>query len=345
MASSKCSVDSCKRDFDTLCGHCQKNVCSKHYIEHVKLANDELSPLADRLNSLINDVQQTTPLQHVLKQLEQWRSNAHRQVDRVCDERKQHLQKIVGIKLAEQMKRLQEIRQEVKELIDEGDASFKQIEKIKTAIDDCQKRYCDITAARFVNMKLKPIEIMLEIDVEKPFNGGTLLSEEHQKKLNEFYGNRDQKWVLIYKATRDGFRAVDFHRCCNNQGPTMTIIQSQTGGYLFGGYIYVSWASRQSYAVDNNSPFLFTLTSPYGIPPAKYQIARPEYAIHDLSGYGPTFGGGHDIYICDQSDTTTGSYSNFPHSYSDRTGNGNATFTGNKNFQTSDIEVYKLKTN
>jgi len=318
-------------------------MCSKHYIEHVKLTNDELSPLADRLNSLINDVQQTTPLQHVLKELEQWRSDAHRQVDRVCDERKQQLQEIVGIKLAEQMKKLQEIRREVKELIDEGDASFKQIEKIKTAIDECQKRYCDITAARFVNMKLKPIEITLEIGVEKPFNGGTLLSEEHQKKLNEFYGNRDQKWVLIYKATRDGFRAVDFHRCCDNQGPTMTIIQSKSGGYLFGGYSSVSWASRADYIVDNSGPFLFTLTNPHGIPPTKYQVADPKSAIRDHSRYGPTFGGGHDIYICDQSNTTTYSNSNFPHSYIDTTGKGNATFTGNKNFQVNEIEVYRLK--
>ena len=345
MASSKCSVDSCKRDFDMLCGHCQKNVCTKHYIEHVKLANDELCPLADRLNSLINDVQQSTRRQDVLKELEQWRSDAHQQVDKICDETKQHVQQSVEIKLSKQQEKLHEIRQEVKELIDEGDASFKQIQKVKTAINECQERYNYVKEACFVKMELKPIEMLLQIVKDELFNGGTLLSEENQEKLNEFYSKWNTKWVLIYKATRDGFRSNDFHRYCNKQGPTMTIIQSKTGGYLFGGYTSVSWQSIDNYAVDNNGPFLFTLTNPHGIPPTKYKIAHPKSAIRDHSDYGPIFGGGHDINVCDQSYTTTYSNSNFPHSYIDTTGKGNATFTGNKNFQTREIEVYKLKTN
>ena len=342
MASSKCTINSCKRDFDMLCGHCQKNVCPKHYIEHLKSVNQELIPLADNLNCIVNDIQQGVPLQDALNKLEQWRSHAHQQVNEVCNNTKQHIQQIVEIKLSKQMKKLHEIRQEVKELIDEGDASFKQVKKIKAAINECQERYSYVKEACFVKMELKPIEMLLQIPDETLFNGGALLIEEHQEKLNEFYGKWNTKWVLIYKATKDGFRSTDFHQHCNNQGPTMTIIQSKTSGYLFGGYTSISWISKGYYVADSNGPFLFTLTNPHGIPPAKYQIARPEYAIHDLSGYGPTFGGGHDIYICDQSDTTTGSYSNFPHSYSDRTGNGNATFTGNKNFQTSDIEVYRL---
>ena len=62
MASSKCSIDGCKRDFDILCAHCQNNFCTKHYMEHVKLANDQLIPLADKLNSIIDSVQQHNPL-------------------------------------------------------------------------------------------------------------------------------------------------------------------------------------------------------------------------------------------------------------------------------------------
>lgn len=345
MASSKCSVDSCKRDFDILCGHCKSNVCSKHYIEHVKLANEDLTPLADRLNSILNDVQQDIPLQGVFQELEHWRSTAHEEIDKICDQRKQQLQEIIEAKLAKQTTKLQEIRQELKELIDEGDASFKQIEKVKTAIDECQKQYSDIKADRFLKIELKPIEMMIQIIDEQYFNGGTLLSKEHQIKLNEFYGKCDQKWVLIYKATRDGSQGTDFHRCCDNQGPTMTIIQSKSGGYLFGGYTSVSWGAVGNYVVDNNGPFIFTLTNPHDIPPTKYQNSRPEYAIHAANNYGPTFGGGHDIYVCNQSHINTGSTTNFPHSYIDTTGKNYTTFAGNKNFQTSEIEVYRLETN
>jgi len=67
------------------------------------------------------------------------------------------------------------------------------------------------------------------------FEGTTLLNIEQQLKLNEIYDVKDQRWKLLYNAAVDGFGANAFHRLCDNQGPTMTVIKS-TGGYLFGGY-------------------------------------------------------------------------------------------------------------
>jgi hypothetical protein len=161
-------------------------------------------------------------------------------------------------------------------------------------------------------------------------------------KLNEFYGKGNQRWVLIYKATRDGFASSDFHRCCDDQGPTMTVIRSKDGGYLFGGYTSVSWKSTGTYVADNNGPYLFTLTNPHGIPPTKYCVKNVQYSIHAVKTYGPTFGGGFDLCVCDNSQTKADSYCNFPYSYIDITNRGKATFTGSYNFQTSEIEVYRL---
>ena len=31
---------------------------------------------------------------------------------------------------------------------------------------------------------------------------------------------------LIYRGSRDGFKAIDFHTKCDNQGPTISIIKS-----------------------------------------------------------------------------------------------------------------------
>jgi type I site-specific restriction endonuclease len=106
MASSKCSVDGCKRDFDTLCAHCQSNFCTKHYFEHVKLANNELVPLADRLNSIINSIQELDPLHQAFQQLEQWREMSHRQIDKLYNEKKRELQAEVQQKLEKQMNKL-----------------------------------------------------------------------------------------------------------------------------------------------------------------------------------------------------------------------------------------------
>ena len=50
-------------------------------------------------------------------------------------------------------------------------------------------------------------------------------------------------FTLIFQASSDGKSAEDFHRCCDNKGPTLVVIQS--GQYIFGGYTSKSWTSRK----------------------------------------------------------------------------------------------------
>jgi hypothetical protein len=186
------------------------------------------------------------------------------------------------------------------------------------------------------------LHALMDILADIYFPNGTLLQLEQKKKLNEFYGKTNQQWELIYKASRDGFDANAFHSRCNNKGPTMTIIQSNNN-YLFGGYTAVPWTSDGSYKNDTTA-FLFTLTNPHDIPPTKYLInpSQSANAVYHNSSYGPTFGSGHDIYLANGSNSNNSSYTNFPSGYTDTTGKGNATFTGARNFTSSDIEVFKL---
>ena len=50
-------------------------------------------------------------------------------------------------------------------------------------------------------------------------------------------------FTLIFRASSDGKTAADFHRCCDNKGPTLIVIQSEE--YIFGGYTSKSWTSRK----------------------------------------------------------------------------------------------------
>lgn len=160
--------------------------------------------------------------------------------------------------------------------------------------------------------------------------------------MNEWIGNHEQKWKLLYKATRDGFESAQLHRCCDNSGPTITVVESNNGGYLLGGYTSVSWHSSGIFIEDHNNPFLFTLTNPCGIEPTKYSAVLEKYAIYAHRDYGPTFGGGHDLFVANSSDKNRHSSANFPHSYHDTTARGSMTFTGGNHFQPSEIEVYRL---
>jgi hypothetical protein len=66
-------------------------------------------------------------------------------------------------------------------------------------------------------------------------------------------------------------------------------------------------------------------------------------AIYCQSSYGPTFGGGHDFRIYDQSNANSSSYSNFDYSYENRTGYEKTTvLAGAYNFTVKELEVFSV---
>ena len=43
----------------------------------------------------------------------------------------------------------------------------------------------------------------------------------------------DDKWSLLYRATRDGFGAKDFHSNCDGHSNTLTILKAKQSEYTF----------------------------------------------------------------------------------------------------------------
>ncbi|CAF2849710.1 unnamed protein product [Rotaria sp. Silwood2] len=190
MASSKCSIDGCKRNSDALCDHCKSQLCTKHFIEHVKLVNNELPALSDEINSIVDKLQQRDLTRYVFEQIEQWREESHRRIDEICDEKKQQLKIEIDQNINNHMKKLRELGQEVEELIDEGDASFKQIENIKNNIEKCREQCKQFEISDYFCLNFKAVNLEITLLHHELFTGGgTLLSVEHQLKLNEFYVN------------------------------------------------------------------------------------------------------------------------------------------------------------
>ena len=50
---------------------------------------------------------------------------------------------------------------------------------------------------------------------------------------------------MIYTASNKEINAEDFHKNCDNQGPTLIIIKalSSQGERIYGGYTDISWQS------------------------------------------------------------------------------------------------------
>lgn len=128
--------------------------------------------------------------------------------------------------------------------------------------------------------------------------------------------SNEKNWKLIYRGSRDGFDAKDFHRECDDRAKTVTVIKT-TNGNIFGGYTEKSWNSINSACSDTNA-FIFSLVNKANKP----FIAVSKHSIGFIGckqDCGPIFGdvlrGGYDIFIASDSDANPKSHSHIGYSY------------------------------
>ena len=107
------------------------------------------------------------------------------------------------------------------------EANFYQIQELVDALE----RPYDPTQSPILGLKVAELfgESMI------------VITEEHRNALREFLPSGCENWHLLFRASRHGFKAQNFHSRCDYKGPTVTIVQS--GDYIFGGFMEISWAS------------------------------------------------------------------------------------------------------
>ena len=90
---------------------------------------------------------------------------------------------------------------------------------------------------------------------------GDIIKTEEQYNLICDWINREKNFnfKLLYKASTDGDTKNIFHKKCDNQGPTVSIIESKDG-HIFGGYASQSWDKNTHFISDVNS-FLFNINA------------------------------------------------------------------------------------
>ncbi|RIA96080.1 hypothetical protein C1645_872336 [Glomus cerebriforme] len=121
-----------------------------------------------------------------------------------------------------------------------------------------------------------------------------ILSRKHFVLLSNWIDKkkRDIKYNLIYRASRDGETASDFHRNCDNKGATIIVIKIKGSEKFIGGYSPIGWDSSESYKHGTDS-FLFTFTT-------NLQIADVRYSNGNLQSiicYSKIFGF-NDLFYC-----------------------------------------------
>jgi len=118
---------------------------------------------------------------------------------------------------------------------------------------------------------------------------------------------------LLYQNTLDGDSAGNFHSRCDGKGATVVIYESVNGN-IFGGYTSRSWSNPSSGRYySSTGSFLFRLRP--SMERYDLKIGRENYAVYHRNTYGPTFGGGHEIYITDYCRSIANCYSSSGNTY------------------------------
>jgi hypothetical protein len=160
-----------------------------------------------------------------------------------------------------------------------------------------------------------------------------------------FAGFRKKKCSLLWRGSRDGFGAKEFHRRCGDHSNTLTVILD-TKGNIFGGFISMKWDGSTRYKRkedDNENCFLFTLKNPHNIPARKFELRseRKHEAIYQDSTRGPCFYG---LGVCNDCNTHSRNYvRDWGYTYINNTQlKPELFFTGSNQFQVKEIEIFEI---
>jgi len=160
--------------------------------------------------------------------------------------------------------------------------------------------------------------------------------------LTEGAEDKALRLELLYRASRDGWAAQDFHSRCDGKGATITVIKC-SGGFVFGGYADVPWSSHGGY-IPSPKAFLFSLHGPSGLGPVKLPLVKNchQNAMVGIGSFGPTFGGGHDLRVGNNANAGK-SYTALGCSYHLPAGqSGRTFFTGAHEFRAAEVEVHQV---
>ncbi|CAF1478509.1 unnamed protein product [Rotaria sp. Silwood1] len=175
--AKRCLIETCKREAETYCYHCSNDVCTKHYLEHKKWIQEQLHPLVDEINFIYDrfhhdDKNQTKSIPqyliNVYSQLDKWKTDCHHHIDIVYHRVQSQIENIVKSHQHEETQKtnhnlelLEKLRQQLKELLKEGDMTYRQLETMKRQLEELKKKEQD-------PIKYPDISIITQkLDVEK----------------------------------------------------------------------------------------------------------------------------------------------------------------------------------
>ena len=166
-----------------------------------------------------------------------------------------------------------------------------------------------------------------------------------EDEIQKIYNKNISKYELLFRASKDGFRATDFHNKCDGENNTLILVKT-TNGRRFGGFTDFPW-NNKNINRNGEKEFTFSLDNEkvYNFEANNNNIYNN---VNSNSNWeGPNFGGKYGFKLCDSCDTYSSSqdysYSySYDYNYNRYQNNKNYGLAENSNFLVKDYEVFKI---
>ena len=225
-----------------------------------------------------------------------------------------------------------------------------QFKKDKTKIEEnnnkIENKFKDISGIlNIYSPYLNKLKQSSEIYKYKSFNETSSIINNEISKQNSIINwiktkiNKDKiEFELIFKMSINGNSAYDFHKYCDNVGPTLILIKT-TKDKIFGGFTPLNWEEETEKGVKfdySDETFIFSLNLM-----KKYDmIDKNKEAIKCWNKMGPVFSNDFGLFEnLKKGESYANTYSNF-------LSNKKLELTGgkgnSKKFETKELEVYRV---
>ena len=95
-----------------------------------------------------------------------------------------------------------------------------------------------LVEAKFYQLQGMIVSLMGQLDGKSE-----ILKNENLLSIMTSWLPSRSTFSLLFRASADGMSGEAFHRCCDNKGPTLVVVKSETN--IFGGFTSKSWESRE----------------------------------------------------------------------------------------------------
>ena len=240
----------------------------------------------------------------------------------------------------------QNLNEKINKLLDENENLNEKINKLSQDNIQLKKNNEDMNEKiNFLIQENKKIndKYMNLQEILNPFEN-SLIIKNNKNKINYLIKwikqktNKDKiNFDLIFTMSKNGNDSDDFHKYCDNKGPTLILIKTKKN-QIFGGFTSLNWNKEYEGVKDpSNQTFIFSLD----LFKKFDMINKEKQAIQNHSLYGPNFGNA-DIYL--KKNMKDGVC--FANENCNYLSNNNIELIGEKgkriSFQTEELEVYKV---